>query len=91
MHDFSINSLQQRLDDLQSFSHERSERFFTMSGLWYFRTREGKDVGPFRYRSEAETMLHRFKAETERLQQESMMSTKPHFRTFGIIGNREAN
>jgi hypothetical protein len=40
----------------------RTDRIFNDcdSGLWYFRTREGSDIGPFRYRSEAEAMLGRF-------------------------------
>jgi len=80
-----------RLSDLSTRSHERSERLFSQSGLWYFRTREGKDVGPFRYRCEAETMLTRFIAETSRLQQSSMMPHKLHFRTCGVIGRRQAN
>jgi hypothetical protein len=37
--------------------------------LWYFRTGDGDEVGPFRYRSEAETGLERFLASLkERLQ-----------------------
>ncbi|MEQ8313764.1 MAG: DUF6316 family protein [Gammaproteobacteria bacterium] len=39
---------------------ERSDRVFTEQDLWYFRTREGHAVGPFRYRSEAESNLDRF-------------------------------
>ncbi|MGJ8689340.1 MAG: DUF6316 family protein [Gammaproteobacteria bacterium] len=38
----------------------RSERIFDDAGLWYFRTREGGDVGPFRYESEALQMLENF-------------------------------
>lgn len=33
----------------------RSDRFFTVDGLWYFATREGIDVGPFDSRQMAET------------------------------------
>ena len=33
--------------------------------LWYFRTRDGDDVGPFRYRSEAENNLDRFMHQLE--------------------------
>lgn len=78
-----------RLTDVGMTSHERSDRLFSMSGLWYFRTREGKDVGPFRYRCEAEAMLTRFIDETSRLQQQSsMMPHKLHFRTCGVIGGR---
>jgi hypothetical protein len=38
----------------------RSERFYSDNELWYFRTREQAEVGPFRYRSEAQTSLERF-------------------------------
>ena len=38
----------------------RQERVFSEQDLWYFRTREGDAVGPFRYRSEAESNLDRF-------------------------------
>ncbi len=38
----------------------RSERVFSDQDLWYFKTREGEDVGPFRYRSEAESNLDHF-------------------------------
>ncbi|HDZ08548.1 DUF6316 family protein [Pseudohongiella sp.] len=80
-----------RLTDVGMHSHERSDRLFSLSGLWYFRTREGKDVGPFRYRCEAESMLHRFIDETSRLQQSSMMPHKLHFRTCGVIGRRQVS
>ena len=39
---------------------KRHDRLFTEQNLWYFRTREGSSVGPFRYRSEAESNLDRF-------------------------------
>jgi len=38
----------------------RTERFFSNDELWYFRTRENERVGPFRYRSEAQSSLERF-------------------------------
>ena len=38
----------------------RSDRIFSQSDLWYIRTREGDHIGPFRYKSEAETNLHQF-------------------------------
>lgn len=80
-----------RLTDVGMRSYERSDRLFSLSGLWYFRTREGRDVGPFRYRCEAETMLSRFIDETTRLHQSSMMPHKLHFRTCGVIGRRQAS
>ncbi len=80
-----------RLSDVGMRSHTRSERLFSQSGLWFFRTREGKDVGPFRYRCEAESMLSRFIDETSQLQRSSIMPHKLHFRTCGVIGRRQAS
>lgn len=77
-----------RLTDASNTSHSRSERLFTRSGMWYFRTREGKDVGPFRYKDEAELMLTRFVQELQELQQQALASTKPHFRLSGVVGRR---
>lgn len=34
-------------------------RLFSRMGVWYFQTVEGKEVGPFRYRHEAESLLSR--------------------------------
>jgi len=38
----------------------RSERVFAQEDLWYFRIREGENIGPFRYKSEAESNLDQF-------------------------------
>ncbi len=38
----------------------RSDRFFSSNELWYFRTREQGQVGPFRYRSEAQSSLEQY-------------------------------
>jgi hypothetical protein len=51
-------SRQQDISD--SSAQNRTERVFSDNDLWYFKTREGDDVGPFRYRSEAENNLDRF-------------------------------
>ena len=61
---------QSRLQDSPAIdTPERSERVFSEQDLWYFRTREGKAIGPFRYRSEAESNLDTFMAELrERLE-----------------------
>ncbi|MEX1197269.1 MAG: DUF6316 family protein [Pseudohongiellaceae bacterium] len=73
-----------RSTDRDLTSHERTERLFLDSGLWYFRTREGAPIGPFRYRREAEAMLTRF---VERIQEKEQRtqarSTRqpPHART----------
>ena len=61
---------QTRYQDIPSSNPPaRSERVYSDQELWYFRTREGTAIGPFRYRSEAESNLDRFTAELmERLQ-----------------------
>ena len=41
----------------------RSERLYSSDELWYFRTREDEQVGPFRYRCEAQSSLERFLSE----------------------------
>ncbi len=41
----------------------RTERVFSEQDLWYFRTRENEAIGPFRYRSEAESNLDKFMAD----------------------------
>lgn len=38
----------------------RSERIFSQEDLWYFRIRDGETIGPFRYKSEAESNLDQF-------------------------------
>jgi hypothetical protein len=60
----------------------RADRMFDdpESGLWYFRTREGKDIGPFRYRSEAQEMLTRFIAGIEAAAQKAATVDKLRFR-----------
>jgi ABC-type ATPase with predicted acetyltransferase domain len=85
----NINTNHPRLDDVPLRDHDRSERLFTDAGLWYFRTREGKDVGPFRYRCEAESMLSRFLEEVRQAQEQAIARVKPHFRTSAIIGKRQ--
>ncbi len=51
---------QRRQDRSISPAPSRSERIFSEQDLWYFRIREGDEVGPFRYRSEAQSNLERF-------------------------------
>ena len=80
------------LSDTESLLEEHSARLFTRSGMWYFRTREGKDVGPFRYKDEAELMLTRFVQELQQLElerQQALISAKPHFRISGVVGRRD--
>lgn len=38
-------------------SSDRSDRFLKQDGHWYFRTREGFEVGPFANRSDAQYAL----------------------------------
>ncbi|MCH7671231.1 MAG: hypothetical protein IIB72_03610 [Proteobacteria bacterium] len=51
-----------RLRDSRSTTttQTRSERMFSEQNLWYFKVREGDEVGPFRYRCEAESNLNHF-------------------------------
>lgn len=39
---------------------QADDPIFTSKNVWYFRTQTGDTVGPFRYRSEAESNLDRF-------------------------------
>ena len=47
-------------DKSQKPAPDRYERVFSEQDLWYFTTREGDEVGPFRYRSEAQSNLDNF-------------------------------
>ena len=49
-----------RQDGSQDPTPARSERIYSEQDLWYFRVREGDEIGPFRYRSEAQSNLDRF-------------------------------
>lgn len=51
---------QRHSESHRSQTPERSERIYTEQDLWYFRTREGQEVGPFRYKSEAQSNLEQF-------------------------------
>ena len=46
-----------RKDDPGLAPRFRTDRFFTVSGRWYFTTREGEDFGPFENQDEANTRL----------------------------------
>lgn len=52
------NSRQQ--DTTKLTTPDRSERIFSQQDLWYFKIREGDEIGPFRYRSEAQSNLDCF-------------------------------
>jgi hypothetical protein len=42
----------------------RSERFYSVSGAWYFTTREAMELGPFPTRKDAEAELMLFMRKT---------------------------
>lgn len=68
----------------------RSERVFNRASLWYFRTREGRDVGPFRYESEARQMLTQFIRDMMAIEAQSQpQASKPHFRLSAIADTAE--
>lgn len=72
----------QRNTDHHAGHFSRCDRLFLQTGLWYFRIREGAPIGPFRYRSEAETMLGRFIGQVRQAHpQHHAGRPKPHFRT----------
>lgn len=77
-----------RSTDRESIPFTRRERLYLKSGLWYFRTREGEPIGPFRYRGEAEAMLARFiqkVRDNEQQMEARAVKRKPHFRTAALI------
>lgn len=80
--------LNYRMTDRSYYEHTRSDRLFCKSGLWYFKTREGNDVGPFRYRDEAELMLTRFINELIARQQDAITALKPHLRISALMSRR---
>jgi hypothetical protein len=45
---------------LISNNPDASHRIFSQQNLWYFQTQEGDQIGPFRYRSEAQSNLDQF-------------------------------
>jgi len=59
---------------------QRTERVFDNGGLWYFRTREGSNIGPFRYQSEARQMLDKFIKDILAAEAAAARNSKPHFR-----------
>ncbi len=76
-------------DSLTHTSYARSERIFDDSGLWYFRTREGGQVGPFRYESEARQMLASFISDIQSKEAEAARSQKLHLRRNAIASIAE--
>ena len=57
---------------LVSDNPDSSDRIFSQKNLWYFQTQEGDQVGPFRYRSEAQSNLDQFMGQLkEKLREET--------------------
>jgi hypothetical protein len=66
----------------------RTERVFDIGGLWYFRTREGSNIGPFRYQSEARQMIEKFITDIVAAETRAARASKPHSRL--LAGGRYA-
>ena len=49
-----------RQDDSETVRHFSTDRFFIVSGRWYFTTREGENFGPFNNQDEAGTRLSEY-------------------------------
>ena len=60
---FKIMKENQRPENKQQETSPSPEQVYSEQNLWYFRTREGQTIGPFRYRSEAESNLDKFLAD----------------------------
>ena len=57
---------------LVSDNPDSSDRIFSQQNLWYFQTQEGDQIGPFRYRSEAQSNLDQFMQQLkEKLREET--------------------
>ena len=73
-------------DCAASSQFSRTDRIYNdlETGLWYFRTREGNDIGPFRYRTEAEEMLARFLSGVQEASREAGAVNKLRFRMASV-------
>ena len=57
---------------LVSDNPDSGDRIFSQQNLWYFQTQEGDQIGPFRYRSEAQSNLDQFMRQLkEKLREET--------------------
>ena len=54
-----------RRDDDSNTAEDRSDRFTQQGDFWFFKTREGLDVGPFESRNEAQYALLYFTERAE--------------------------
>lgn len=53
------------VDDSELSPKFTKPSLYTLQNLWYFKNQIGEEVGPFRYRSEAESNLEKFLAQLE--------------------------
>lgn len=53
------------LEDSEVSSNPLKPSLYTLDNLWYFKDQSGEEVGPFRYRSEAESNLEKFLSQLE--------------------------
>lgn len=49
-----------RKNETSTRTHFRTSRMFEENGYWYFNTREGEMIGPFKDKLEAETKLETY-------------------------------
>ena len=56
----------------QGFTRDHATAIYRQDNLWYYQTEKGQEIGPFRYRSEAQSNLDKFLSELKhRLDNES--------------------
>ena len=53
------------LEESKVSSNFLKPSLYTLHNLWYFKDQRGEEVGPFRYRSEAESNLEKFLTQLE--------------------------
>ena len=68
-----------RKGETSTRTHFRSSRMFEESGYWYFNTREGEMIGPFKDELEASTKLEVYirLADTDLLDDAEQFSLEP--------------
>ncbi|HBW82903.1 MAG TPA: hypothetical protein DEF79_02560 [Gammaproteobacteria bacterium] len=56
----------------QRSTQDHATAIYRQDNLWYYQTEKGQEIGPFRYRSEAQSNLDKFLSELkQRLDNES--------------------
>lgn len=53
------------LEDSEDSPKVLKPSLYSLHNLWYFKDQSGEEVGPFRYRSEAESNLEKFLMQLE--------------------------